>query len=112
MTIRDLQRAVFDNSLAHGFWPSDKVWLDQVDQKLLLVVSEIAEAQNELRDNVDPTYTYKRADGKPEGFQFELADAVIRILDLAQALNIDLQSAIELKHAFNVTRPFKHGRRF
>lgn len=113
MTIRELQKAVFDNSVSHGFWPAGKLWLDQVDQKLLLAVSEICEAQNELRSNADPSYTYRlQSDGKPEGFRFEIADAIIRLLDLCGALGIDVQSAIEEKHEFNKTRPFKHGRRF
>jgi hypothetical protein len=46
---------------------------------------------------------------KPEGFVVELADAVIRIADLCGALGLDLAAAIELKHAFNVSRPFRHG---
>ncbi len=42
----------------------------------------------------------------------ELADAVIRIADLCGHLGIDLEAAIDLKMAYNETRPFKHGKRF
>jgi hypothetical protein len=46
---------------------------------------------------------------KPEGFGVELADAVIRCFDLAEAMKIDLPALIELKHQYNKSRPFKHG---
>ena len=47
--------------------------------------------------------------GKPEGLVVELADCVIRIFDLCGALGLDLEGAIEAKHAYNVTRPHRHG---
>jgi hypothetical protein len=46
---------------------------------------------------------------KPEGFIVELADAVIRVCDLAGAMNLDLAAAIETKHRYNKTRPYRHG---
>lgn len=46
---------------------------------------------------------------KPEGFIVELADAVIRIADLAGALGLDLEAAIRVKHVYNATRPQRHG---
>ena len=49
---------------------------------------------------------------KPEGFMVELADAVIRIGDLAFLLGADLQAAVNEKHNYNRTRPYKHGKQF
>lgn len=49
---------------------------------------------------------------KPEGVAVELADAVIRIADLCGHMGIDLEAAIDLKMAYNETRPFKHGKKF
>ena len=49
---------------------------------------------------------------KPEGFLIELADAVIRIGDLAFLLGGDLQAAVDEKHEYNRTRPYKHGKKF
>lgn len=51
---------------------------------------------------------------KPEGFLVELADAVIRIADLVYLVDgtDEFLSALEEKHAYNATRPFKHGRKF
>lgn len=39
----------------------------------------------------------------------ELADILIRVLDTAGALGVDIQRAVETKHAYNKTRPRKHG---
>lgn len=48
-------------------------------------------------------------DVKPIGFAIELADAMIRIMDLAGHLGIDLTAAITEKMAYNETRPLRHG---
>lgn len=39
----------------------------------------------------------------------ELADIIISALDCSKKLDIDIQLAIETKHAFNKTRSYKHG---
>ena len=44
--------------------------------------------------------------------EFELADVVIRVLDLAEALHIDLEWHIEQKHKYNTMRPYKHGKKY
>lgn len=43
-------------------------------------------------------------------FEDELADAMIRILDLAGFLNIDLEAHIHLKMQYNSLREHKHGK--
>lgn len=39
----------------------------------------------------------------------ELADIIIRALDTAAVLGIDIDRAVRMKHAFNETRPHRHG---
>lgn len=39
----------------------------------------------------------------------ELADIFIRCLDAARKLNVNIGEAVANKHAFNRTRPHKHG---
>lgn len=39
----------------------------------------------------------------------EMADIVIRTLDNARKLGVDIQRAIEIKHEFNATRKIRHG---
>jgi NTP pyrophosphatase (non-canonical NTP hydrolase) len=68
--------------------------------KLMLTVSELAEAmegdRKNLMDDKLPHRTMR---------EVELADAVIRICDLAGAFGMDLGGAIEEKMAFNAIRP-------
>lgn len=39
----------------------------------------------------------------------ELADILIRVLDTAKTLGIDIGRAVRVKDAYNQTRPFRHG---
>ena len=41
----------------------------------------------------------------------ELADIIIRALDVSRHLRIDIVGAINAKHAYNKTRPHKHGKK-
>lgn len=50
-------------------------------------------------------------EAKPEGFGVELADAIIRIADLARRHDIDLDGLVRLKMDYNKTRPHMHGGR-
>jgi len=68
--------------------------------KLMLMVSEIAEALEVIRHPESAT----------ESLDIELADAIIRIADYAGFAGIDLDSAIASKSSYNKTRPDKHGK--
>jgi NTP pyrophosphatase (non-canonical NTP hydrolase) len=48
--------------------------------------------------------------GKPVGIDFELADIVIRVCDMAGEYGLDLNEAVLQKMRYNATRPPKHGR--
>lgn len=113
--ILTLQREVHQNSVDHGFWEATA----DIPTKLMLIVSELSEALEEYRDDHMVAYhrTFIDEDGaeqfhvKPEGFPVELADVVIRCMDLAGHLGIDLGAVVELKMAYNATRPHLHGRK-
>jgi NTP pyrophosphatase (non-canonical NTP hydrolase) len=125
MTIREMQQRVHDLAVRKGWWDNcatnmpfvamgaEKRLLDvdlvsaRIPEKLCLIHSEVSEALEDYRDGKYETKL--GAGGKPEGFPTELADVVIRCMDLAGALGIDLEAEIEKKHAFNATRPFRHG---
>lgn len=52
----------------------------------------------------------KIAFGKPAGFPIELADALIRLCDLAEDVGVSLSEACRIKEAYNRTREFMHGK--
>lgn len=116
--LTEFSRVIHSEQRAKGFYDKGDMEGEtfqsflNVDQKLMLIVGEVAEAHEELRSNADHHYVYYRDDGKPEGFEFELADVLIRTLDLAGALGIDIGARVAEKLAYNKTRPVKHGRNF
>ena len=91
-------------------WTIEKGWADArtVGDLLMLMVTEVAEAMEEWRNNHAPNEIRVHA-GKPEGSPIELADVVIRILSFCGKFEIDLQDAILRKMAYNATRPHRHG---
>jgi NTP pyrophosphatase (non-canonical NTP hydrolase) len=117
--LSDLCKSVHDWAVGKGWWDkSDRNFPEQ----LCLIHSEISEALEEYRvHGIDPKallYTHHckesgeyefREGHKPEGIASELADAVIRICDIAGHYNIDLENAIEVKMAYNHTRAHRHG---
>lgn len=86
-----------------------------LERKLLLVIGEVCEAHEELRSGhpVDEVYYTDTPSGrKPEGVPMELADAIIRVMDIQEHNGLDGAAALAEKHMFNVKRPYKHGKQF
>lgn len=106
MTIEELIAVAHANAVAHGWWDEDR----EPGTILMLIVSELAEALEELRNDTHMQAIYYAADGKPEGFTVELADAVIRLADLCGRYQLPLPAALRVKLAYNRTRPYKHGK--
>lgn len=71
----------------------------EVGTMLMLIVSEIAEAMEGHRKNLMDDHLPHRS-----MIEVELADAVIRICDLADKLNLDLGNAILEKLTYNQSR--------
>lgn len=101
-----------------------------VGELIALLHSEVTEAFEAHRNNepalwyeydspvgkTDPTSEFAQQAvvageilGKPQGIASELADVIIRILDMAQELDIPLITAVIDKHRYNQTRPYRHG---
>lgn len=106
MDLSQTQRDVHKLAVNNGWWIDADMKI--VPEKLALIHAEISEALEEYRDGRMETW-YADGSAKPEGFGVELADAIIRILDLCGYLGIDVGELVELKHGYNRTRPFRHG---
>jgi hypothetical protein len=127
--MRLIQKDVHELAKANGWWEGKDITV--VPEKLMLIVSEVAEALEEYRNGkpLDEVYYPDATNGyidpdsgqyvdwakgqapewKPEGFGVELADAIIRILDLAEFLGLNMEDLVQLKHQYNRTREYRHG---
>jgi NTP pyrophosphatase (non-canonical NTP hydrolase) len=127
MTFEELQAAVHANSRAKGFYDDDDIIeaLPTTEQyvalrrrlilaRLAMIGSEVGEAVDAVRatDVNVPKFSVRVDDRDLTGTEqgSELADIVIRTMDLAEYMGIDLATEIEAKHAFNLTRPQRHGK--
>lgn len=72
---------------------------ERVGDKLMLIVSEIAEAKEGHRKGLMDAHLPARP-----AIEVELADAIIRIHDLAGALDLDLAGAVVEKLKYNASR--------
>lgn len=100
-----LQEVCHAASFNAGWWVNTKTGVDTRDnpmcfsQKLMLIVSEVAEAmEGDRKSLMDDKLPHRPMR------EVELADAVIRIFDLAGAYNMDLGGAIAEKLAYNAQR--------
>lgn len=99
---RHLQKEIHQNAREKGFWEGE---LGATPTKIALIHTEVSEAMEAWR-NGDPV----SAKVPPHtAFVEELADAVIRIMDLAAGNELDLGLAIIYKIRYNTTRPRLHG---
>lgn len=113
MNLTELSKKIrFDNA-SKGFDPTE----GGVDRYLLLAISEICEAQEELRDGRSVSEIYyqpQHAPGevdmnlppKPCGFPVEIADAIIRLLDIAGKFNVEINLGDFTAWAFNESTDF------
>lgn len=99
--INDLVKLCHSLSLAAGWWhDTDNVNPYTVPLKLALVHSEVSEAmEGHRKDLQDDKLPHRKM------VEVELADAIIRICDLAGWLGLDLGGAVVEKLEFNKTRP-------
>ena len=119
---------IHNDAKRKGFWDSER----ETGTLLMLCVSELSEALEADRkarfakhdifeidlnfnsDIIPQDERFKRAfEGNiKDTFEDELADTVIRILDLCGARGIDLEKHINLKLKYNRSRERMHGKAY
>lgn len=132
-TINKLSQAIYLANKEKGFWPDKNQ--RNIGEALMLITSELSEAMEAHRSNrhanhdayEDVFESIANEMSDPYGglahecafkahikdtFEDELADAVIRLMDLCGGLGINLGKHIYMKVSFNATRPAKHGKAY
>lgn len=120
--LNELSKVIHDIAKSKGFWdkPSETGTL------LMLVTSELSEAleadrkgkyadmQRFSEDSVymKGSFVNSFEECIKDTFEDELADSLIRILDIAASRNIDIQEHVLLKLKYNQTRSYKHGKKY
>lgn len=94
MNIKELANYIVDWRKRKGF---DTSW-ENMPEKLCLVHSEVSETLE----------AYRKEDR--ENFAEEIADTMIRLLDISGTLEIDIEQEILKKMEINENRPHKHGK--
>lgn len=114
MTLDDLVNNSHGMAKEKGWWPEGEK--RNVGELLMLIVCEVAEACEDVRDGDDGTKISfaqdKQGNPKPIGHAIEIADVFIRLADYCGGLKIPIEEAIKIKLAYNATRPHRHGKVF
>jgi NTP pyrophosphatase (non-canonical NTP hydrolase) len=119
MDIKEISKEINQNAHEKGFWDKGM----NIPEKLMLTVGELSEAMEADREGKFCTYSTAALNGWVKDSDFieayknnvkgtfdeEIADAVIRLFDLATELKIDLPAHIQAKVRYNKNRPHMHG---
>lgn len=129
---RALQKRVGEINVANGWRegglaePGTRERVHQDIVELALIDTEVAEGIEEVRNGKPNIYytsaatlglelsaldtlKFPEVTFKPEGLRSELADIVIRAMDMADKRGWDLDGDIEEKLDYNETRGYRHG---
>jgi NTP pyrophosphatase (non-canonical NTP hydrolase) len=107
-----LRNIVGFNAREHNFWERNGMEQDPFNDdviagKLMLAVSELGEAVEALRMGNPPSEHIPEHDG----FSEEIADTIIRLLDICSARDIPIGDVIISKMEYNSTRDLnRHGK--
>lgn len=94
-SLRSVQEKLHNQSVEMGWHKTPR----EVGTMIALCHSELSEALEGARKNLmDDHLTHRKM------IEVELADCIIRILDLGGALNLDIAGAVAEKHDYNAHR--------
>ena len=96
-------------AVKNGFWEDGEK--RNFAEALCLIHSEVSEVL-EAHRSIGKKWCDKKGMEKFTKIEEEMADIVIRVIDLCEGRKIRLVDAIIAKHKFNETRPYKHGKKY
>jgi NTP pyrophosphatase (non-canonical NTP hydrolase) len=112
MTLNELRDEIHATAREKGWYNDGE---RNIPEALALIHAEVSEALEEYREIGHDYYELAKIgfsddrNVKPIGFAVEVADILIRCLDLAGYLNINIDHIIRVKMDYNKTRPYRHG---
>src|SRR6187401_478948 len=120
--INELAREVHANARQKGFFDKEK----NIGEMLCLIHSEVSEALEADRKNkyatsdpffingyvMDEMFVTDFKLGIKDSSEDELADIMIRVMDLAAFKGINLEEHIKAKMRFNSLREHMHGKKY
>ena len=126
--INELAKEIHENAKNKGFYEGEK----NIGEMLCLIHSEVSEALEADRkgryastEYIDKlkndgftwedskiSYDHGFSTHIKDTFEDELADIMIRIMDLAAFKGINLEKHIALKMKYNSMREYKHGKKY
>ena len=93
MNIKVIAEEIHENAKEKGWWETER----NIPELLCLVHSEVSGALEAYRVN------------DMKEFGKELADVVIRVFDICEGFDINIEKEIIEKNEFNKKRAYKHG---
>ncbi len=120
--INKLATKIHANNKNKGFYEGEK----NIGEMLCLIHSEVSEALEADRKgrytktNIemvnayvnDEDFVHHFKNQVKDTFEDELADVMIRVMDLAAFKGINLEEHIKAKMKYNHTREYKHGKKY
>lgn len=121
--LNELAKQVHENAKAKGFFEKEK----NIGEMLCLIHSEVSEALEADRKDRYTTYPSMAAiigwvkdedfiwsynENVKGNFEEEMADVIIRVLDLCSFKGIDIDSHVKAKMRYNSLREKYHGKKY
>jgi NTP pyrophosphatase (non-canonical NTP hydrolase) len=105
MHLNELAKEIHQTACEKGWWDEPR----NFGELIALCHSELSESLEAKRTNL-PAEVF--INWVPEGWGVELADCIIRILDMAAFFGLNMEGIINSKMQYNMKRPYRHEKDF